>query len=164
MPMKLIAEYDPFLSEHILKFGNPGKGHISYMSFFTYEQFIKIMSEQVINTIVAELKSSTYYSISIDSTPDVSNIDQLSFVIRYINSIGEPVERFLGFIENIGHKAEPLAEATFSILKKNDIDIKFLRGQSYDNAANMSGAYSGVQARIKLVHHLLIFVHVLRIH
>lgn len=118
------------------------------MSFFTFEQFIKIMAEQVLSTIVDELKSSTYYSISIDSTPDISNIDQLSFVIRYVNSIGEPVERFLGFIENTGHKAEPIAEAIFSTLNKYDIDIKFLRGQSYDNAANMSGAYSGIQARI----------------
>lgn len=68
MAMKLIAEYDPFLSEHLLKYGNPGKGNTSYMSFFTYEQFIKIMAEKVISTIVAELKMSTYYSISIDST------------------------------------------------------------------------------------------------
>ncbi|XP_029341219.1 uncharacterized protein LOC115033197 [Acyrthosiphon pisum] len=127
MAMKLIAEYDPFLSKHILNYGNPGKENTSYMSFFTYEQFIKIMAEKVICTIVEELKSSTYYSISVDSTPDISNVDQLSFVIRYVNSIGEPVERFLG-------------------------------GQSYDNAANMSGAYSGVQTRIKLVAPLADFV------
>jgi len=158
MAMKLIAEYDPFLSKHILNYGNPGKGNTSYMSFFTYEQFIKIMAEKVISTIVEELKSSTYYSISVDSTPDISNVDQLSFVIRYVNSIGEPVERFLGFMENIGHKAEPIAEAIFSTFNKHNIDIKFLRGQSYDNAANMSGAYSGVQARIKLVAPLADFV------
>lgn len=158
MAMKLIAEYDPFLSKHILNYGNPGKGNTSYMSFFTYEQFIKIMAEKVISTIVEELKSSTYFSISVDSTPDISNVDQLSFVIRYVNSIGEPVERFLGFMENIGHKAEPIAEAIFSTFNKHNIDIKFLRGQSYDNAANMSGAYSGVQARIKLVAPLADFV------
>ncbi|XP_025195655.1 zinc finger MYM-type protein 1-like [Melanaphis sacchari] len=127
--------------QNILKYGNPGKGNTSYMSFFTYEQFIKIMAEKVITTIVEELKSSTYFSISVDSTPDISNIDQLSFVVRYVNSVGEPVERFLGFIENIGHKAEPIAETIFSTLNKHNIDIKFLRGQSYDNAANMSGAY-----------------------
>lgn len=138
--------------QNILKYGNPGKGNTSYMSFFTYEQFIKIMAEKVIITIVDELKSSTYYSISI------SNIDQLSFVVRYVNSIGEPVERFLGFIENIGHKAEPITETIFSTFNKHNIDIKFLRGQSYDNAVNMSGAYSGVQARIKLVAPLADFV------
>jgi len=140
--MKLIAEYDPFLSKHILKYGNPGKGHTSsYMKFYTYEQFIEIMAEQVISTKAEKLKCSTYYSIRIDSTSDISNVDQLSFVIRYVNSIGEPVERFLGFIENAGHKAEPLAEAILSTLNKYDINIKFLRSQSYDNTANMSGTY-----------------------
>jgi len=157
MAMKLIAEYYHFLSKHIiLKYG---KGNTSYMSFFTYEQFIKIMAEKVISTIVEELESSTYYSISIDSTPDLSNIDQLSLiVVRYVNSVGEPVEHFLGFIENIGHKAEPIAETIFSTLNKHNIDIKFLRGQSYDNTANMSSAYSRVQARIKLIASFADFV------
>jgi len=87
MAVKLIAKYDPFSSKHILKYGNPGNGHTFYMSFFTYEQFIEIMAAQVISTILKELKSSTYYSISVDSTPDIiPNIDQLSFVVRYVNS------------------------------------------------------------------------------
>ncbi|VVC32002.1 Domain of unknown function DUF4371 [Cinara cedri] len=86
--------------------------------------------------------------------------DYLSYSVStgYVNSIREPVERFLEFMENIGHKAEPLVEAILSILNKYDINIKFLRGQSYDNAVNMSGAYSGVQAKIKLVALLADFV------
>jgi len=34
-------------------------------------------------------------------------------------------------------------------LGANDLDIKNCCGQSYDNASNMSGMYSGLQARIK---------------
>lgn len=115
MMMELLAEYDPLLSEHISKYGNPGKGNTSYLSFSTYEQFIKIMSEKVINTIVDEIKSSKYFSISIDSTPDISHTDQLSFVIRYVLSNGEPIERFIGFLENVGHKSENLAESVLSV-------------------------------------------------
>lgn len=61
-------------------------------------------------------------------------------------------------MENIRHKTEPIAEAIVSTLNKHNIDIKFLRGQSYNNATNMSDAYSGVQARIKLVAPLADFV------
>jgi hypothetical protein len=43
MAMELVAEYDPFLSQHISKYGNPGKGNTSYLSFYTYEQFISII-------------------------------------------------------------------------------------------------------------------------
>jgi len=158
MMMELLAEYDPLLSEHISKYGNPGKGNTSYLSFSTYEQFIKIMSEKVINTIVDEIKTSKYFSISIDSTPDISHTDQLSFVIRYVLSNGEPIERFIGFLENVGHKSENLAESVLSVLKKYNLDVCYLRGQSYDNAKNMSGIYSGVQARIKQVSPLADFV------
>ncbi|KAL4134688.1 hypothetical protein QTP88_006414 [Uroleucon formosanum] len=158
MAMELVAEYDPFLSQHISKYGNPGKGNTSYLSFYTYEQFISIMSEKVLETIIKEVKAATYFSISIDSTPDITHIDQLSFIIRYVLPNGEPVERFIGFIDDAGHKAESLTEAIFSILKKYDLNVCFLRGQSYDNAKNMSGIYSGVQARIKDVISLADFV------
>lgn len=58
------------------------------------------------------------------------------------------MERFIGFIDDAGHKAGSLTEAIFSILKKYDLNVCFLRDQSYDNTKNMSGTYSGVQARI----------------
>jgi len=51
-----------------------------------------------------------------------------------------------------------MADTVFSILKKYNIDIAYLRGQSYDNAKNMSGIYSGLQARIKEVSPLADFV------
>ncbi|XP_065662869.1 uncharacterized protein LOC136085486 [Hydra vulgaris] len=91
---------------HISKYRNPGKGNTSYLSFYTDEQFISIMSEKVLETIIKEVKAATYFSISIDSTPDITHIDQLSFIIRYVLPNGEPVERFIGFIDDAGHKAE----------------------------------------------------------
>lgn len=158
MAMELIAEYDPFLSQHISLYGNPGKGNTSYMSFHTYEQFINLMSEKVIEQIVVEIKTAVYFSISIDSSPDITHLDQLSFVVRYIMPNGEPIERFMGFIKDAGHKAKSLTEAILSILKKHNLSILFLRGQSYDNANNMTGIYSGVQARIKAINPLADFV------
>lgn len=56
------------------------------------------MAENVVQTIIKEAR---YFSISIDSTPDISHIDQLSFIIRYVNDQGEPVERFVCFIDNL---------------------------------------------------------------
>lgn len=158
MAVELIAEFDPFLSLHLKKYGNPGKGKISYISYHTYEQFINIMSEKVRNTIVEEIKTAKYFSISVDSTPDISHVDQLSFIVRYVNPFGKPVERFLCFLDHIGHKAEKMAEAIFSTIEKFELNLKNLRGQSYDNASNMAGIYSGLQARIKRVSPLAQFV------
>ena len=54
-------------------------------------------------------------------------------------SDGEVVERFRTFIPIESHKGEALATTVLKFLNECDIDIKNLRGQSYDNAANMLG-------------------------
>lgn len=40
-------------------------------------------------------------------------------------------------------------------LKIYNLDIANCGGQSYDNASNMSGVYSGLKARIKLANHVI---------
>nr|XP_047122894.1 zinc finger MYM-type protein 1-like [Hydra vulgaris] len=158
MSLELIAQFDPFLAQHIEKFGNKGKGSTSYLSFNIYEQFISIMADNVIQQMVKEIKEAKYFSISIDSTPDISHVDQLSFIFRYVQKNGCPVERFLGFLPNSGHKSEELADAVFLVLESHGLDINNCRGQSYDNASNMPGRYTGLQARIKKVNPLATFV------
>lgn len=80
MSLELIAEFDPFLSNHIAQYANKGKGSTSYLSFATFEQFIYIMAEKVKETIVNEIKDAKYFSIVVDSTPDISHTDQLSLI------------------------------------------------------------------------------------
>lgn len=151
MSMQLISKFDPFLALHFEKYGNKGKGSTSYLSFQTYEQIITVMAEKVQQTIIEEIKTAKYFSIIVDSTPDVSHVDQLSIVIRYVDNKGFPQERFLGFLDNTGHKSEQLTDAVLSTLALYQLDTDNLRGQSYDNASNMSRAYSGLQTRIKQV-------------
>ncbi|XP_065678120.1 zinc finger MYM-type protein 1-like [Hydra vulgaris] len=116
------------------------------------------MADNVIQQMVKEIKEAKYFSISIDSTPDISHADQLSFIFRYVQKNGCPVERFLGFLPNSGHKSEELADAVFLVLESHGLDINNCRGQNYDNASNMSGRYTGLQARIKKVNPLATFV------
>lgn len=97
--------------------------------------------------ILAELRESKYYSISVDSTPDVSHVDLLSFCIRYVKE-ALPIERFLQFIPIKEHKSEYLCDIVLAFLDQFGIDLMDCRGQSYDNANNMSGQYSGLQQRI----------------
>ena len=57
-------------------------------------------------------------------------------------------ERFLEFVNCSKKTGKDLAELYLSRLKEHSISIEDLRGQGYDNASNMSGAYKGVQAEI----------------
>ena len=106
------------------------------------------MAEELNQVIINEIASAKYYSFSIDSTPDISHTDQLTFTVRYVHEDGMPTERFLKFEEIHSHTGLNLFKTIIEALKDFKLDLKDCRGQSYDNASNMSGKYSGVQARV----------------
>ena len=50
------------------------------------------------------------------------------------------------------HKSEVLENVVIATLEEASIDILNCQGQAYDNAANMAGKYTGLQARIKQIN------------
>ena len=60
----------------------------------------------------------------------------------------------------IGHTGQVIAEMILGFLEKYGIDICNCRGQSYDNASNMSGKYISVQTIIKQQIQYAEFIHV----
>lgn len=72
------------------------------------------MITTVLQCIVKEIQIAKYFSIIVDSTPDVTKVDQLTVVVRYIYKDGLPVERFIGFLPSVGHKTK---EMEFELLK-----------------------------------------------
>ena len=95
--MELIAQFDPFLKAHIERYGYAGKGNPSYLSIHVCEEFLELMGEKILTEIVSCVKLAKYFSISVDSTPDVTHIDQLTFILRYVSPEGDIEERFLTF-------------------------------------------------------------------
>ncbi|XP_045464284.1 zinc finger MYM-type protein 1-like [Harmonia axyridis] len=158
MLLEFLAEFDPFLADHIEKHGNQGRGNVSYLSSSICEEIIQIMATEVLKSIDQEVTEAKYYSISVDSTPDITHTDQLAFITRYNKEDGKPVERFLGFIPNPGHKAEDLYNAVIKMMEEHNFNFANCRGQSYDNAANMSGIYNGLQAKIKEISPLAYWI------
>jgi len=51
-----------------------------------------------------------------------------------------------------------LTDAVLTVINSYNIDISYLRGQTYHNAMNMSGQYSGLQARIKEINPLAEYI------
>lgn len=56
------------------------------------------------------------------------------------------------------HKAQYLTDVVVGFLESHQISISNCRGQSYDNAADIAGKYSGLQVRIKEICGFSIFV------
>lgn len=156
--LELLAEYDPLLNSHITKYANKGKGNVSFMSSTITDEFIQLIAREVRAAVVQQIHLSKYFSLIVDSTPDVSHIDELTIIIRYLDEAGVAVERFLAFLENFGHKGKEMETSVTDFLDETDVIISDCRGQSYDNAKNMSGKYKGLQTRIKTLNPLAVYV------
>ena len=69
-----------------------------YTSPTIQNELISILGEQIRESIVNQIPSDApYFSILADEVTDVSNREQLSLVIRFVDSDGNIHEEFLGF-------------------------------------------------------------------
>ena len=94
--------------------------------------------------------------MSVDSTTDISHVDQLTVIVRYVLQ-GKPIERFLTFLQMESHKAVALKDYLLEYLERESIYFMNCRGRSYDNASNMSGRYAGLQALLRNVNPLAFY-------
>lgn len=126
--LEAIAKFDPFLEEHIKRYGNKGKGHPSYLSKTICDEFIEHMAKAVKERLVDEVKRAKYFSLIVDSTPDLTHVDQLSVVLRYYLN-GKVYERFLGFVPIESHTGLYLFDTVMSLLTTNGISIDDCRAK-----------------------------------
>ena len=73
-----------------------GKRSVSYLSSTTCDQLIAIIGKEVLSTIIEKIKTVNY-SISVDSTLDISHADKLRCIFRYVLD-SQPAEWFVPFI------------------------------------------------------------------
>ena len=131
---------------------------VSYLSSIICNEFVELMAKIVLSNIISVVKTAKYFAISVDLTPDVSHVDQLTFIVRFVDSSGKLVERFMKFTPISGHNGETMTNVVLDTLHGHDLSIMDCRGQSYDNASNMPGKYRGLQARISEVNPLDVYV------
>ena len=152
--LRLLSNYDATLKELLLK----PKGEINYLSPTIQNEIISLLGTTVRNNIISEIKKAPFLTIILDTTQDLSKIDQLSVVFRYIsvteNDDNVPkeikiCESFLGFIAVTDCSAAGLKTDILNLTKEYGIDLTKCRGQGYDGANVMSGVYGGLQTLIK---------------
>ncbi|KOB68474.1 Uncharacterized protein OBRU01_18312 [Operophtera brumata] len=78
---RLLSNYDATLKELFLK----PKGEINYLSPTIQNEIISLLGTNVRNSIISEIKKAPFLTIILDTTQDLSKIDQLSVVFRYIS-------------------------------------------------------------------------------
>ena len=165
---KLIGKFDEVMQNHIKaiaekgrqnaekrtlqqKQGKVGRGSfITFLSKSTVTSLVQVMRNLIQERIANDVRAAGIYSIEMDSTQDITSQDQCSIVIRY-TSKGEVHERLLSIVKANGSSGEALFNLLKSSLDRLQLNISNCVGDSFDGAANMSGEYKGVQARISEV-------------
>ena len=145
----LMAQYDETLAEVI---SLPTRA-TKYLSAKIQNELIQLLAKSVKSTLVQKINAAPFWSLILDSTSDITRVDQLSIIVRWVNVTDEEctvVESFLGFIKVTDPNAAGIASTAEKFIKDLGIDFNKLRGQGYDGASIMSGIYAGMQALVKV--------------
>ncbi len=130
-----------------------------YTSKTIQNKMISVIASAILDNLIQEIKDAKYFSILADEVTDCSNLEQVSFVIRFVDSGKQIKEEFVGFITVERITGEALATALLSWLQGHTLDVSLCRGQGYDGASNMSSSTVGVQAQIREASPLALYTH-----
>jgi hypothetical protein len=153
--IKLIGKYDPVMREHLTEIRTAASTTVTYLSPEIQNEFINLLGQNVKKEIISDIKQAKYFSVLFDSTPDISHIDQMTEIIRYVKIQDDTVEVkevFIDFLEMKNKKAEGIADLIMKKVADDGLELEDCRGQGYDNAATMAGVHSGVQTRIREIN------------
>ncbi|XP_066963925.1 zinc finger MYM-type protein 1-like [Macrobrachium rosenbergii] len=147
-----MALFDPVMSEHLRKIRNE-ETHVHYLGKNIQNELIDILANAIKEEILRNARAAKYFSIILDSTPDVSHVEQMTVIIRFVqvdedNAVIAVREHFLGYVPLQETTGAFMAETILEEFKKMDLCIDNLRGQGYDNGSNMKGKHNGVQKKI----------------
>ncbi|KAI3510901.1 hypothetical protein L1887_18039 [Cichorium endivia] len=118
-----------------------------YTSPSIQKEILNFISIRVRRMICEEIGGGKFCLI-VDEARDESNREQMSIVLRFVNKDGVVMERFFGLVHVQDTTAKTLKNGIHSVLSRNNLDFKSIRGQGYDGASNMRGQFKGLQALI----------------
>ena len=105
------------------------------------------MANQITRDITANFQNN-FYSIICDEYTGISNKEQLSLCIRWVNKFLVAHEEFLGFYEVPNIKSETLVKIIKDIFLRFQLSLQLCRVQCFDGASNMLGKRTGVAIQI----------------
>ncbi|PIK54239.1 putative zinc finger MYM-type protein 1-like [Apostichopus japonicus] len=130
-----------------------------YLSPVIVNEMIQLIGHSVLRDLLSDIREAGMFAIMADETSDLSNKEQLSICIRWVDSGFKIHEDLIGFVHVIHTDAETLSKAIKDVLIRCALPLSQCRGQGYDGAANMMGHLRGVAARIRQEEPAAIHVH-----
>jgi hypothetical protein len=145
----MLAEFVPVIQDHVRRITND-ETHVHYLGPRVQNESIYFLGSTIKSEIIKKIKEAKYFSVILDCTPDASHHEQMSLIIRYVDSSSNPVrieESFMGFLEVNDMTGKGLFDVLDRELNHLGLDIDNVRGQCSDNGSNMKGKHQGVQKK-----------------
>ncbi|XP_023733537.2 uncharacterized protein LOC111881375 [Lactuca sativa] len=145
----MLEEFDPVIKEHVRRITSDGL-HVHYLGHLIQNELISLLAQEIKKELIKKINEAKYYSIILDCTPDSSHQEQMTIIVRYLTLSYNSVtveESFLGFLNVDDTSGKGIFDITLEELQSLGLEIDDMRGQGYDNGANMKGKHQGVQKR-----------------
>ena len=152
---QLLAKYDGLLKAHF----EDGPRNARYTSMTIQNYLISAIYHNMISLLKEEFSGIVYFSIMMDEASDLSHKEQVSIVVRYVDSQYVIQERLVDVESTDSTTAEALFQILLKGLSKIGLTTDNLVGQCYDGASNMRGIHAGVQAKVKEIQPRAIYCH-----
>ena len=148
---------DTVIGEHLATAAR----NATYTSSVIQNQLVDVLCHQIRQKILDKVKRATWYTVIADEVTDISNKEQLSLVLRYVDPDTNQVrEDLISFFEcDEGITGRCLAKKITDSLESFGLDLGKLRSQSYDGAGNMAGRVRGTAALISAQYPLALYLH-----
>ncbi|XP_062014439.1 uncharacterized protein LOC133730964 [Rosa rugosa] len=120
-------------------------GNAKYISPIIQKQILNILGNKVRTKIREEVGDAKFY-ILVDEAVDVSNREQMTIILRFVDCDGFIRERFFKVLSVADTCSQTLKDDISKVLTQYDLQVENMRRQGYDGASNMRGEFNGLQA------------------
>ena len=132
----------------------------TYLSATIQSNLLKCCYQVINESLIKEVKASKIFALILDEASDISNKEQLSFCLRFVDSSNDIREEFLKSIHcDVGVTSRDFFEAVTNTLSEFGLDLMNCRGQGYDGAGGMAGKVNGLSGIVLQSNKLALYTH-----
>ena len=157
--MVILSYAADVLSNHLI---NPSNVKAKYRFPDIQNEVLSIVGKQIREKIVNDCNKSDYFAILADKATDTSTKEQVSLLLRFIDSTCnsfEIREEFVGFLHAHSIQGEALATLLLNTTDQYDIGGDKICAQGCDRAGNTARKHQGVQVHIRQCFPEAAYVH-----